>query len=87
MSEAISAALREASTLVLSALLPLFAVAAAVAIIVGLLCAALGIRDASLAQITRALAVVLALAAMIEQGAATLVEFAKASWSAPRGGQ
>lgn len=85
MSANLTAALREASNLTLSALLPVFAVAAAVALIVGLLCASLGIRDSSLAQITRALAVVLALAALCEQGAHALVEFAHTSWSSPGG--
>lgn len=87
MSEVLGAALREASALVLGALLPLFAVAAAVALVVGLFTAALGIRDSTLAQITRALAVVLALALVVEQGAAVLVAFAKTSWSSPSGGR
>ena len=81
MIDALGAAIREGLALVLTTLLPVFIVAAAAAVMIGLLCAALGIRDAALAQITRALAVVLALALVAEHSAAALVDFAARTWS------
>lgn len=81
MIDALAATLREGLGLALTSLLPLFAVAALVGILVGLLAAALGIRDASLAQIARALAVALTLALLAERGAGELVEFAAHAWS------
>ena len=85
MSEALAAMLVEAANLTLAVLVPVFAVAATVAVLVGLLCAALGIRDPSLAQIARALAVVLALALVSEHSAAALVDFARDSWTLTEG--
>ena len=81
MIDALAAAIREGLALVLTTLLPVFIVAATAAVMIGLLCAALGIRDAALAQITRALAVVLALALVAEHSAAAFVDFAARAWS------
>lgn len=81
MIEGLAALLREGLSLALINLLPLFAVAAATALLVGLLASALGIRDGILGQIARALAVVLTLALIAEQGAAQLIDFAGHAWS------
>ena len=81
MIESLAALLREGLSLALLNLLPLFAVAAATAILVGLLASALGIRDGSVSQIARALAVALTLALVAEQAATQLIDFAGHAWS------
>ena len=65
----------------LTSLLPMFAVAAAAAIVIGLLVGALGLRDATLANIARALAVVLALGLLAGDIATAVVGFAARSWA------
>jgi type III secretory pathway component EscS len=83
MIDALGLAIREGFGLVIAGLLPLVAVAAVAAILLGLLCGALGIRDAALGQIVRALAVVLALAVVIQSVAASTLEFASRCWALP----
>ncbi|PRQ07010.1 flagellar biosynthetic protein FliQ [Enhygromyxa salina] len=83
MIDALSLAIREGFALVLVGVLPLIGVAAVAAILVGLLCGSLGIRDAALGQIVRALAVVLALALVISSMAASTLEFASRCWAWP----
>ena len=74
--------IREAFALTVVGLAPLWVAAAAVAILVGLLGAALGIRDGALAQIARALAVVVALALLGRGLASATLDFAVHSWTA-----
>jgi type III secretory pathway component EscS len=81
--EVLGLAIREGFALVIASVLPLVAVAAVAAILLGLLCGALGIRDAALGQIVRALAVVLALAMVISSVAASTLEFASRCWASP----
>ncbi|KIG15771.1 hypothetical protein DB30_05341 [Enhygromyxa salina] len=79
--DALGVAIREGFALVITGVLPLIAVAAVAAILLGLLCGALGIRDAALGQIVRALAVVLALAVVISSVAGSTLEFASRCWT------
>ncbi len=81
MIDALTLTIREAFALVIHALLPLIAVAAAAAVMVGLLGGALGLRDGAFAQIVRALAVLLAIGLLIEALAVANVEFAARTWS------
>ena len=81
MIDALGLAIREGFGLVIAGVLPLLAAAAAAAILLGLSCGALGIRDAALGQIVRALAVVLALAVVIQSVAGSTLEFAGRCWA------
>lgn len=81
MIDALGLAIREAFGLVIASMLPLFVIAAAAALLIGLLGGALGIRDAALGQVVRMLAVLLAAGLVIEQVASATVEFAARSWS------
>lgn len=81
MIETLGLALREGFGLVIASLIPLFATAALAALLVGLLGGSLGIRDAALGQLVRALAVILALALVIEAVTQNCVEFAARSWA------
>ncbi|PRP91504.1 Bacterial export protein, family 3 [Enhygromyxa salina] len=81
MIDALGLAIREGFGLVIASLIPLLLVAAAAAILVGLLGAALGIRDAALGQIVRALAIVLALGVLIRGIATSTVEFTARTWA------
>jgi type III secretory pathway component EscS len=83
MIELLGLAIREGFGVVMACLLPLFAIAAATAIVVGLLAGALGIRDGALGQIVRALAVILGLGLFAEQIASATVEFAARSLAGP----
>lgn len=78
--EALGLAIREGFGLVIASVLPLLAAAAVAAILLGLLCGALGIRDAALGQIVRALVVVLALAMVIQSVVGSTLEFASRCW-------
>lgn len=81
MIDALGLAIREGFGLVIASVLPLLAAAAVAAILLGLSCGALGIRDAALGQIVRALAVVLALAVVIQSVAGSTLEFAGRCWA------
>jgi flagellar biosynthesis protein FliQ len=81
MIDALGLLIREGFGLVIASVLPLFVIAAVAALLIGLLGAALGIRDAALGQIVRALAVLLAVGLVIESVAGATVEFAARSWS------
>jgi type III secretory pathway component EscS len=81
MIDALGLLIREGFGLVIASVLPLFVIAAAAASMIGLLGGALGIRDAALGQIVRALAVLLALGLVIESVTTATVEFAARSWS------
>ena len=81
MNEVVELATREGFGLVVTALLPLFAVAAGAAIVAGWLGAGLGVRDAALGQCIRALAVIVALGLFGERIAASASAYARASWS------
>jgi len=81
MIEALTLAIREAFALVIESIVPLIAVAAVTAVLVGLLGGALGIRDAALAQIVRALAVLLAIGVLVEALAVANVAYAERTWS------
>jgi type III secretory pathway component EscS len=81
MIDALALAIREGFGLVLAATLPLFVVAAVAAVLLGLLADALGIRDGALAQIVRALAVVLMIAVIAGDVGEALIGFALERWS------
>jgi len=81
MIDALAHAIREAFGLVIASTLPLFAIAAAAALLIGLLGGSLGIRDAALGHIVRVLAVLLAIGLVIDMVAQGSVEFAKRSWA------
>ena len=81
MIDALAHAIREAFGLVIASTLPLFAIAAAAALLIGLLGGSLGIRDAALGHIVRVLAVLLAIGLVIDMVAQSSVEFAKRSWA------
>lgn len=81
MIDVLAALLREGFAIVLRSLLPMFAVAAVAAILVGLLLAALGLRDGVLGQIVRTLAVVLALGVLGSGIAEAVVGYAAHSWA------
>jgi type III secretory pathway component EscS len=81
MIEALAQLLRGGFGLVLASLLPLFAIAAAAVVVVGLLSGALGIRDGALGHIVRTLAVVLALGLLAERTATAIVSFTAHSWA------
>jgi type III secretory pathway component EscS len=81
MIDALGLVIREGFGLVIASVLPLFVVAAVAALLIGLLGGSLGIRDAALGQIVRALAVLLAVGLVIESVAGATVEFAARSWS------
>ena len=81
MIELLGAAIREGFGVVIACLIPLLAVAAVAAILIGLLGGALGVRDAALAQIVRALAVVLALGLLAQGIAASTLEFTSRTWA------
>ena len=81
MIDALAQAIREAFGLVIASTLPLFAIAAAAALLIGLLGGSLGIRDAALGHIVRVLAVLLAIGLVIDMVAQGSVEFAKRSWA------
>jgi type III secretory pathway component EscS len=81
MIDALGLAIREGFGLVLAATLPLFLVAAVAAVLLGLLADALGIRDGALAQIVRALAVILMIAVIVGDVGEALVGFAVERWS------
>lgn len=92
MIEALARLLHGGFGLVFASLLPLFAVAAAAVVVVGLLGGALGIRDGALGHIVRTLAIVLALGLVAERTATTIVAFTVRSWagldgSEPEGGE
>jgi hypothetical protein len=82
MTDALSASIREAFGLVVASVVPLFAIVAAVALVFGLLAGRLGLRDPALAQIVRALAVILAVGFLLGDLADAVVEFAEHSWGA-----
>ncbi len=82
MIDALGSAIREGFALVLASTLPLFAVAALAAVLIGLLGGGLGLRDAALGQIVRALAVLLALGLLVEGIAAGTLAFARERWAA-----
>ncbi|HVI02223.1 MAG TPA: flagellar biosynthetic protein FliQ [Enhygromyxa sp.] len=81
MIDALAHAIREAFGLVIASTLPLFAIAAAAALLIGLLGGSLSIRDAALGHIVRVLAVLLAIGLVIDMVAQGSVEFAKRSWA------
>lgn len=92
MIESLAALLHGGFGLVLASLLPVFAIAAAAVVVVGLLGSALGIRDGALGHIVRTLAIVLALGLVAERTATAIVAFTVHSWagldgSAPTGGE
>lgn len=80
MIDALGLAVREGFGLVIASLIPLFGVVAIASVLLGLLGGSLGIRDAALGQIVRALALILALGVVIEDVAAGCLEFATRSW-------
>lgn len=82
MIDALGLAIREGFGLVIASTLPLFAIAAVAALLLGLLGGALGLRDAALGQIVRMLAVLLAVGLLIEGIAVTTVDFAARTWAA-----
>jgi type III secretory pathway component EscS len=79
--DALGLAIREAFGLVVASTLPLFAIAAAAALLVGLLAGSLNIRDGAFGHIVRVLAVLLAIGLVIEVVASNTVEFATRSWA------
>ena len=79
--EALGWALREGFALVIACLLPLLATAAGVGLLVAWLTGSLGLRDAAIGQIARALAVVAALGFLLEGMAAAGTDFAVRCWS------
>jgi type III secretory pathway component EscS len=81
MIDALALAIREGFGLVIASMLPLFAIAAVAALLVGLLGGSLGIRDAAFGQIVRVLAVLLAVGLVIETVATSTLEFARRSWA------
>lgn len=81
MIDALGLAIREAFGLVIASMLPLFAIAAVAALLVGLLGGALGIRDAAFGHVVRVLAVVLAIGLVIDVVARSTVEFAAQTWT------
>jgi type III secretory pathway component EscS len=81
MIDALGLLIRAGFGLTIAAVIPLFLVAAVAAVILGLLSGALGLRDAALGQIVRALAVILALGVLIEGVAEGCLEFATRSWT------
>ena len=70
--------------LVFASLLPVFAVAAVAAVLIGLIGGALGIRDGALGHIVRTLAVVLVLGLVFERTATAIVAFAGGQLGGPR---
>jgi type III secretory pathway component EscS len=86
MIDALALAIREAFGLVIASTLPLFAIAAAAALLVGLLGGALGIRDMAFGHVVRTLAVLLAIGLVIEVVANSTVEFAARTWTQLDGG-
>lgn len=81
MIDALGLVLREGLGLAIVSVLPLFAVAAITAVVLGILLGALGIRDAALGQIARSLAVIAALVAIAASLADSTLAFAERSWS------
>ena len=81
MIDALGLLIREGFGLVIVSVLPLFAVAAITAVILGMLAGALGIRDAALGQIARSLAVLAALVAIAASVASSTTQFAARSWA------
>lgn len=79
--DALGVAIREGFGLVIAALIPLLVVAAIVGIGIALLAGHLGLRDAAVAQIARAVAVVAVVALTIEGVAAAAVAYARESWT------
>ncbi len=80
MNELIEFATREAAGLIVTLLLPVLAAAAGSAIVAGWVGSALGVRDGMLGQCIRTVAVVLTLALVGEQLAATTTQYARAGW-------
>ncbi|HLT39497.1 MAG TPA: hypothetical protein VK034_24605 [Enhygromyxa sp.] len=81
MIDALGLLIREGFGLVIACVLPLLVIAAAAALVVGLLGDSLGVRDPAIGQIIRALAVLLAIGVVIESVAIGTVELATRSWS------
>ena len=81
MIDALAQLLQAGFGLVLVSLLPVFGVAAAAVVLIGLINAALGIRDGALGHIVRTLAIVLALGLVVERTAMAVVAFASDSWA------
>lgn len=80
MIDALGFAIREAFALTIASMLPLFAIAAAAALVIGLLGGLLGIRDGALGHIARVLAVLLAIGFLIDEIAQSTLDFAAQSW-------
>lgn len=81
MIDALGLAIREGFGLVIASMLPLFAIAAAAALVIGLLGGALGIRDAAFGHIVRVMAVVLGIGLVLDMIAKGTVEFATQTWA------
>lgn len=84
MIDALGLAIREGFGLVILSVLPLLVIAAAAALLIGLLGDSLGIRDPAFGQIVRGLAVLLAIGLLIDGIASGTVEFAIRSWTLAR---
>jgi type III secretory pathway component EscS len=81
MIDALAQLLHAGFGLVLVSLLPVFAIAAAAVVVIGLIGGALGIRDGALGHIVRTLAIMLALGLLFERTATAIVHFAADSWA------
>jgi type III secretory pathway component EscS len=81
MIDALAQLLQAGFGLVLVSLLPVFAIAAAAVVLVGLIAGALGIRDGALGHVVRTLAIVLALGLVLERTATAIVAFTADTWA------